>query len=193
MGKAQRPKTCTGKTRKGVRCKAAPLKPGTVIDGVTVKGKHCRAHDPDVPASARFGSHAQAKAAGDKGGRPPLPKPTELARQLVERHVTGILRPHFKALGMQLNDDGTVEMLERGAIVTGESKEGVVVASEIEDLGAQIAAAEKLLDRVYGRPKQTQELTGAGGGPVELVPVSRDRSADVVRLLAGTGAVRGGD
>lgn len=193
MGKAQRPKQCKGKTKKGTACKATPLRPGTVIEGVTVKGKHCRAHDPTLPDSARFGSYAQAKEAAKLAGRPPLPKPTELARQLVERHVCGILRPHFKALGMQLNDDGSVEALDRGAIVTGESKDGEVVPSLIEDLGAQIAAAEKLLDRVYGRPKQSTEISGPEGNPVKVeLPTDADWHAEVAGVLAQVGAVRAG-
>lgn len=169
---------CTGENARGEACGAWPLKGST----------RCAAH-PIEPDSARFGSPAQAREAAKLAGRPPLPKPTEVARRLVEQHVAAILRPHFKALGLMLNDDGTVTPLERGAILTGESKSGKVVASTIEDLGAQIAAAEKLLDRVYGRPKQSTELTGAGGGPMEIVPVSRERGADVVRLLAATGMV----
>ena len=82
--------------------------------------------------------------------------------------MAAVLRPHFKALGLHLNDDGTITPLERGAIITGESKEGTVVPSVIEDLAAQIAAAEKLLDRVYGRPKQQTEISGPDGGPLEV-------------------------
>lgn len=127
---------------------------------------YCRAHSPDLSETNRFGSHAQAKAAGDVGGRPPMPKPTEVARQLVERHVFAVLAPHFKTLGLELGADGEVTPLPRGAIITGESKDGEVIASTIEDLGAQIAAAEKLLDRVYGRPKQATEISGPDGEPI---------------------------
>ncbi len=72
--------------------------------------------------------------------------------------MAAVLRPHFKALGLHLADDLTVTPLERGAILTGQSKDGTVVASTIEDLAAQMEAAEKLLDRIYGRPKQSTEL-----------------------------------
>lgn len=182
-------RACKGTTRKDTPCEAKPLKAGSVIEGVTVNGNHCRAHDPDLPDSARFGSRAQAKEAAKLGGRPPMPKPTEVARQLVERHVYAVLRPHFKALGLELEDDGSVTPMTLGAVLTGESKDGIVIASKIEDLGAQIAAAEKLLDRVYGRPKQSTEISGPDGGPVEMVPVAQDRGDQVARILGGTRAV----
>lgn len=169
---------CTGTKKAGGPCGAPALK-GT---------ERCAAHplDPDSP---RFGSPAQAREAGKKGGRPALPKPTDVARRLIEENVTAILRPHFLALGLELHADGTTTRLEGGATMYGESKDGVVVASNYEDLGAQIAAAEKLLDRVYGRPKQATEISGPEGGPVEIVPVKR-QSGDVVSLLKGTGVVR---
>jgi hypothetical protein len=40
--------------------------------------------------------------------------------------------------------------------------------TDYDDLGAQMAAAEKLRDRVFGRPKQTTEVTGPGGGKIEV-------------------------
>lgn len=177
---------CTGTTKKKKPCGANALKPGTLIQGVTVTGKWCRQHDEDLPSSAKI--HA-SRTREQMGGRPPLPKPTEVARRLIEENVTAILRPHFLALGIELHQDGTTTRLDGGAMLFGESKDGVVVASAYEDLGAQIAAAEKLLDRVYGRPKQQTEITGEGGGPVEIVPVKRHSGA-VLDLLKGTGAVR---
>jgi hypothetical protein len=174
MSKQNAPR-CTGTTKTGQPCKASPLK-GT---------DRCLAHsDADTRASVGF-----TPDAGARGGRPRLPKPSELARQLVERNVCAILRPHFKALGLQLNDDGCVEPLDRGAILTGESKDGTVVASTIEDLGAQIAAAEKLLDRVYGRPKQQTEISGPEGGPINLQAPddATDRSTRAAMLLARAG------
>lgn len=174
---------CQAKNKAGQPCNASPL-----------KGKNfCSAHDPVTPPSARFGSRAQATEAGKLGGRPPLPKPTDLARELLERHVYAVFRPHFKALGLELEDDGSVTPMVRGAIMTGESKDGTVVASEIEDLGAQIAAAEKLLDRVYGRPKQTQEISGPHGDPITLTSPTddTDRSTRAARLLLEAGLLNG--
>jgi hypothetical protein len=48
-------RTCRGITTRGKPCGANPLKPGTVIEGVTVSGRWCRQHDEDLPDSARIG------------------------------------------------------------------------------------------------------------------------------------------
>jgi hypothetical protein len=184
---------CHGETKRKTLCDATPLRAGTVIEGVTVQGKHCRAHDPDLPDSARFGSHAQAREAAKLGGRPPNPKPSEVMRRLVEEHVETVIAPHFRTLGYKLerNEAGELTIVEDpagGAKIYGESKEGDINVTDHDDLGAHIAAAEKLLDRVYGRPKQSTELTGAEGGPVEIVPVTREKAKAVSGILDGVGA-----
>lgn len=72
-----------------------------------------------------------------------------------------ILRPHFAVLGhdVEVGEEGIalVPLEGGGAKLFGESREGVIKMSSYPDLGAQIAAADKLLDRVYGRPKQVSE------------------------------------
>jgi len=40
-----------------------------------------------------------------------------------------------------------------------------------------MAAADKLLDRIYGRPKQATEITGAGGGPLTFADLASTVSA----------------
>jgi hypothetical protein len=45
---------CNGTTKKDTPCGANRLKPGTVIEGVTVTGKWCRQHDQDLPSSAKL-------------------------------------------------------------------------------------------------------------------------------------------
>lgn len=163
---------CAGTTKKGTPCKAGPLT-GT---------NRCAAHPVD-PDSPRFGSPAQASAAGKLGGRPPLPKPTDVARRLIEENVAAILRPHFLALGIELHDDGTTTRLDGGALMYGESKDGDVIASSYEDLAAQMEAAEKLLNRVYGRPKQAVEMSGPEGGPVVTALITDPGLAGEARAL----------
>jgi hypothetical protein len=183
---------CHGETKKGKPCDANALRKGTVIEGVTVSGKWCRAHDEDLPPSARFGSRAHARENGLKGGRPAMPKPTEVMRTLIEESVEAIIAPHFRTLGLKLErgDDGRLHAVvdpDGGAKLFGESKDGEIKITTIDDLGAHIAAAEKLLDRVYGKPKQSTELTGAEGGAVEIVPVSRDKADAVGKMRAAIG------
>lgn len=42
---------------------------------------------------------------------------------------------------------------------------------------ARVSAACALLDRGYGKPTQTTELTGANGGPIETVEISENERA----------------
>jgi hypothetical protein len=44
----------------------------------------------------------------------------------------------------------------------------------VEDVAAQITAAEHLLNRLYGKPRQALEQTGAGGGPIEVANAGLD-------------------
>jgi hypothetical protein len=117
---------------------------------------------------------------GPRPGRPRVPRSTDLQRELVERHAVAVVRPYFRALGLDIDEDGNVTHLDRGAIVVGRDKEGGVHASTVEDLGAQIAAAEALLNRVHGKPRQALEHTGAGGGPIEAA-----RGVDLRKLSDG--------
>jgi hypothetical protein len=97
-----------------------------------------------------------------------VPRSTELQRQLVEEHASAVVRPFFRALGLDVDREGNVTELERGAIHVGRDKDGGVHPSDVEDLAAQITAAEALLNRVYGKPRQQLEHTGPDGGPIEL-------------------------
>jgi hypothetical protein len=185
-------RACKGMTKKNAACAASPLAPGTVIEGVTVTGNYCRAHDPDLPPSARFGSRAQAIAAGNLGGRPAMPKPSDVARRLIEQNVLALQRPYWRALGydVRLGPDGPylVELEDGGAKLYGESKEGDIVVSDAEDLAAMMAAAEKLQDRVYGRPKQQTEISGPEGAPVSTAivmdPALAAQARDLLRDAA---------
>jgi hypothetical protein len=156
------------------------------------KGKTtCMGHADKVEQEAAGFGGSQPNA-----GRPKLPTPTEVARDLIEQNIAIVLRPHFRTLGFDIEtgEGGVVlvPLAEGGAKLYGESREGVINASEYEDLGAQIAAADKLLDRIYGRPKQATELTGPGGGPIEHdvigIPTEEEFQAGVAAVLAGAGA-----
>jgi len=60
----------------------------------------------------------------------------------------------------------------------------VDIVTNGESEGARIAAATALLDRGYGRPRQSVEMTGKDGGPIEHADV-RDR---LDRTLEGIAA-----
>ena len=153
MGKRK----CNGIKDDGSACGAAPLK----------DNDYCLAHsDQETRELIGFGG-AQPGA-----GRPAKPKPSEIARELVEEHIESTIRPHFNALGYEVVIDENGAHLEEksdgGAKLYGESKDGYINVSEHDDLGAMIQASEKLLDRVYGRPKQVSEVSGPDGAPVQV-------------------------
>lgn len=194
---------CKGTTKKGKPCGANPLKAGTEIEGVKVSGDWCRTHDPDLPTSAQFGTAEQADA--NRTGRKPKPTIPGLMRQAVEDHVLVVLAPHFKTLGYQPVIEGERIALERieggGAKLFGESRDGIIKVSDNEDLGAQMKAADQLIDRVYGRPKQTTELAGeiqGGGDTIFVVPDDDNWHQQVLAKVteaeaAKVGSTNGGD
>jgi hypothetical protein len=61
------------------------------------------------------------------------------------------------------------------AEILGEDKDGITAAEAIlkalraKAAKGDIRAAEVLLDRAYGKPKQTTELTGSNGDPVQII------------------------
>lgn len=149
---------CKEVNRNGDPCMAHPLE-GTDL---------CMAHSPEsVRESVGFVANNGFQ------GRPALPKPTDVARRLVEENVVALLRPYWRTLGydVQIADGriALVELEDGGAKIYGTSaKDGRVFVSEHDDLGAMMQAAEKLLDRVYGKPKQVSEVSGPDGAPIAI-------------------------
>jgi hypothetical protein len=132
-------------------------------------------------------------AANGKGGRKPRPKPTELIRQALEDHALMVVRPHFRALGWEpeLHTDAAgnrrikATEIEGGGIkIYGESKDGDINMTDHDDLGAMMKAANDLLDRIYGRPKQTTELSGeVQGGDTTVFVVDEQSEEWKARVL----------
>lgn len=119
---------------------------GNPCSAFVLKGRDvCLAHaDPETRASTGF------IANNGKGGRPPNPRAVDVLRERVEAEIDRVITPLFDALEAERNwTDDT------GSHVT-------------PDHGLRLAAVRELLDRVYGKPKQTQELTGPAGGPILL-------------------------
>lgn len=102
----------------------------------------------------------------------------EVARRVVEDNAAALLRPHLRTLGFDVvvGEDGPqLVPVEDGGAKLYSTNFGTVVVSPHDDLGAMMTAAERLLDRVYGKPRQAVEHTGADGGPMEV-------SSDLSRL-----------
>ncbi len=157
---------CTARTQKGEQCRNAALK-GHMV---------CIAHAERKVKEARGFGGPQPNS-----GRPKKLKPMDIERDLMQRYVLAWMRPYWRALGFDVgvDEDGELylmELAEGGIKIHGESKDGDINMTDYDDLAAQISAAEKLRDRVFGRPKQTTEVSGPGGGKIEV-----DVTADEVK------------
>jgi hypothetical protein len=162
---------CKSKTKAGKRCRAAPLK----------GGETCSAHDRMRPDEDRFGSPIFSARAG-ASAKPRKPRPNDEVLRLATEHARAIVAPLFRTLGLDLHDDGSVTRCPRAMIVA--KHEGEVFASEVEDLGAQMAAAREILDRVHGKPRQALELAGAEDGPIAVdVGLDLNRLSDDELLI----------
>jgi hypothetical protein len=149
---------CKGKTKAGKRCRAYPLH----------DSQYCLAHDELSRASVGFGG----PEAGRLGGRPKSPRVVDVLRERVEARIEEVIAPYFEALTRA---------------VLHATYEGDVIVSDAPDLGARMAAAEKLLDRVYGKPRQTIEHAG----PQDGAPIAVEFTMDDKAREAIAGALRG--
>lgn len=151
---------CEGTTKAGAPCKSTPLLPGTVISGVTVSGRWCYTHDEDIPAEAM--PH-MLRTPEQMQGRPKLPRAIDIQRELIERNFLVAITPSLRTIGYEpVIEDGEPVLKALpggGAKLHGVSKDGEVVLSEHEDLKAKREAEQSILDRVYGKPKQSVEAT----------------------------------
>lgn len=156
---------CQGTTKAGNACKSPPLK----------DHDFCLAHAPaDVREKAGF------IAANGKGGRKPNPTPLGTLRDRVEGEIDKWLAPYEE--GLQAVQ----------AVVVGNGPTATLEV--VPDYKTRMRASDAVLDRIYGRPKQTTELTGEGGGPIEtreLIPSDADFHTQVAQVLAEAEAVTG--
>jgi hypothetical protein len=126
-------RTCSAKTKAGRPCANPVVRPSGL----------CVVHDPESPTAAIFApGHPPTSP-----GKPANPKAVEILERMLEEQIETWLAPYWEAV--------------TSAVVTG-TYEGKVIASDIADLGARMAATEKVLDRVYGKPTQRTEQQHTG-------------------------------
>jgi hypothetical protein len=130
---------CEGTTVAGKPCGANPLKPGTVIAGISVTGRWCRQHDEDLPASARIGGPQPGS------GRPRTPRAVDVLKERIEASIDEVIKPLWDALNAER------------AVVVGNGPSATM--EMVPDYPTRIAAVRELLDRGYGRPRQSSEVT----------------------------------
>lgn len=131
---------CSAKTKAGKPCRAKPLR-----DQDT-----CLAHsDSDTRGSVGF-----TPEAGKLGGRPRNPRAIEVLREKIEAKADELIDVYFEAA-----------KAERSYVVGSGDNAELVSAP---DHPTRIKAVDSAFDRAFGKPGQALEVTGAGGGPVEI-------------------------
>lgn len=183
---------CKATNKAGLPCRASAWANG-----------YCIAHQPAEVRKAVGHKSGTRDGQTHRDGSRAIPiRVPELAKRIVEANAAAVLYPYLRALGlkaMREKASGQIVVVPDPAgraRLYGTSKDGRVVMSSYEDLGAMIAAAEKLLDRIYGRPKQALSIAGEPGQPGVGVQVSvagdQNRAFEVAQILASAGAVSTG-
>lgn len=156
---------CLAPTKAGGECQAT--RPTIELNGKKYRLKTCLPH--------------ASKAIQEKFGWPNRSgsKPQSAA---------GILRKRFEE-----DADRYLKPLEEAieamkAVVVGNG--GSARIEMVEDFQVRLRAVETILDRIYGRPRQSVEHTGTDGAPMEVsIPQSTERELAVAKILAETGAL----
>jgi len=123
-------------------------------------------------------------------------KPHELMRTIVESNPILFMQPYLDSLGIRivfvpdpadpsiLHPTAVADPSSQGTTLFGVSKDGHVIVSKHKDIEAQQRAAERLFDRVYGKPKQTTIVAGAQDTDHEhIVPFDDKRQAEIAAIL----------
>lgn len=157
---------CTGTTRAGVDCPQFAQR--VTIRGKRYQLKTCVMHaSPAIQKELGIGEHP--------GGRPPKVSAPDIMRERFEAEAVRYLKPYEEAL----------EAMR--AVVVGNGASAHI--QMVEDVTTRLKAAEAIMDRVFGRPKQGIDI-GGGLTPVEIsIPQDDQRKQDVAAILAESGAL----
>lgn len=173
------------------RCKDTTLGGNPCRSWAAYDDGKCRAHTSCI-SEERKKQDAMKAAAVRESKRP---KPHKIMQQILEQRPELFMKPFLEALGIRIElmeDPQTgevfpyVEEVSDGMVVYGVSKDGDVVISKHKDLEGQMRAAERLMDRVYGKPKQTQIVVNPAteGITPQVIPYDKARQDEVTKILA---------
>lgn len=144
---------------------------------VTIRGKRyklktCVMHAPEAIKKELGVHYTSARNQGRKKKKTAL----DLVRERIEEEAERYLQPLEDA------------MVALKAVVVGNGSSAHLEYTE--DLALRVDTAFKILDRVYGRPKQITELSGINGDAMEIkVPNDEERKLALAQVLASTGAL----
>lgn len=180
---------CSSVTRTGKTCKRAATHPAFGAPPGSPPTK-CYFHAKSEEEQEILKRQAEAVRKQSKL------KPHELMRTVIESNPIAFMQPYLDSLGIRivflpdendpsiLHPTAVVDPTSKGATLFGVSNDGRVVVSKHKDIEAQQRAAERLFDRVYGRPKQTQIIaSSADSQDPQVVPFDEKRQAEVAAIL----------
>jgi hypothetical protein len=131
----------------------------------------CFAHLPDDLRAKLELKNLQPKTPG----RPPRPRVIDVMKEQIEQEIAEYMAPYRESL------------LAMKQVVVGNGAHARMV--EVPDHRTRLQATEALLDRVYGKPKQTTDQNVQISTPDVEVPSDQERQQAVARILAESGAI----
>jgi hypothetical protein len=151
--------TCEALNAAGTACRA-PVMRGS---------RYCCAHDPELPAARRFGSHEQALAAGRLGGRPRKHQQLMLPIDTPDGPATDPRAVLARAAWLHRLHRGVASLDASGRVAYAEAVEHLIAAYRVRDEAALDENDEQLeaeaRRRIPGFIDAIGEVTGAGPWP----------------------------
>lgn len=166
---------CPATTKAGEPCKARRY--SVKRNGKRLAAKTCVAHmTPELRVKLGIRWAGDPGANVKNGGHNKKFTASDILRERFEAEADRYLKPLEDAL----------EAMR--AVVVGNGAHARI--EDVKDFNVRLRAVEMMLDRIYGRPRQTTELSGPGGNPVEVeVPKDEERARQVAQILTNVGAV----
>jgi hypothetical protein len=181
---------CKGINLAGKPCTQAPLLPENWDGPEEITGLYCLWHEPNIDRDQRTAYHLHGSATK------PVPRrvtPAEMAHELILRSPQHFLKPYLKAIGLRLNDNGELEEIGSGLKLYGYSRGGEVIKSRYPDLVGQQHTVERLLDRVWGKPRASVDLASQVNTVAVHVVMDEERIDKVSSVLANAGVLPNGN
>lgn len=179
---------CQGLNMVGQPCKQAPLIPENWDGDTEISGNFCLHHDPDITTEERLSYRATSSAKSKVYRRV---TPGEMAHELIQRSPQYFLRPYLESLGLRMDDEGNLDKVGTGLKLHGFSRGGEVVKSSHPDYEGQVRVAEKLLDRIYGKARQSVDVASNNSTVHVTVAMDLPRISEVAGILQAVGGLNG--
>lgn len=189
-GTLEPPRKCGGTNMKGKPCQLPVLVKENWDGDEEVTGLYCLHHEPNITRDQRESFRAFGTS------RKPVYRkvtPGEIAHELIQRSPQYFLRPYLQVLGLKLDENGDVVQIGTGLKLHGYSRGGQVIRSKYPDYVGQVNVAEKLMDRIYGKARQSVDLASMNTTVSVSIVMDVDRVDKVSETLIKAGVFPNGN